>query len=480
MKSKVIFTLSSLFILLTLYIEKSTYAQNWPMINLCRERTSWATEETVLYPPLQKKTEYSLKSNGTNIDDFSFYNNLLCISVQNEPNTLEVFDVESGDTLWTFQVPNSRGGMNFTCAQNDSLIFAGGQYGLGLYALDRETGQQIWYKPIGTLSTRNIILDGNHAYILGDSLYCLNIKDGTTIWSHIMAIQGTPAVDDFYVYVVGIFKIQIFNKFDGNLLWETKNSQRTSGTITVDDHYFYTLSNDTVFSYNKESRDINWIYQRPGVTLQVYRQNTIAITDSKLCFTIRSNEEGNGQLVTLNKATGEFLWERTFTGDFVYTPVIANGVVYVVPGSERALYGFNLENGEQLFYDKSSQYDYQPIVADHKLYIISTYKVVVFENTETEIDKSINIFPHSFKLMQNYPNPFNPKTTIKFILQKNEFVTLKIYNNLGEEIHTLVNEKRSSGLHTINFDGSDFTSGLYFYKIVAGSFVSTKKFLLLK
>jgi len=480
MTIKVFYALFLFIFLFILFIEKSAYAQNWPMLNLNKERTSWASEENVLQPPLQKKTEYNIKSLDSKLGDISFFNNLLCLAVQNEPNTLEVFDIGSGDTLWTFGVPGSRGSMNFTCAQNDSLIFAGGQQGLGLYALDRETGDQKWHKPIGYLYTKNIILDNDYAYILGDSLYCLNIKDGSTSWTQNMTIQGTPAVDDLYVYVVGLYKIQIFNKFDGILLWEKKNSQRTTGSIAVDDLCFYTLSNDTVFAYNKENRDIKWFYPRSGDTLQIAAQNSFSITDSKLCFTIRGNGQGNGQLVTLNKETGEFIWEQTFIGNYVFAPVIANGVVYVVPFEEAALYGFDLEDGEPLFYDNSVSYRNQPIVANHELYAIATDKVVVFENIETTIDNAENLFPQRFKLAQNYPNPFNPTTIINYELPITNHVNLSIYNLLGQKVAVLVNEQKRAGHHQVEWDASHFSSGVYFYQIDAGEFQDVKKMVLLR
>ncbi len=80
----------------------------------------------------------------------------------------------------------------------------------------------------------------------------------------------------------------------------------------------------------------------------------------------------------------------------------------------------------------------------------------------------------------NYPNPFNPVCIIKYSLPKKSHVVLKIYNITGQEIKTLVDEKKSEGIHTINFDGSDLSSGVYFYKIYTGSFVKSGKMVLLK
>ena len=169
-----------------------------------------------------------------------------------------------------------------------------------------------------------------------------------------------------------------------------------------------------------------------------------------------------------------------FYGGWLYAPTIVNGIVYIVSG-EGDLYGFDLGNGTEKFYNNSLSYVNQPIVANHELYVATNSEVIVFGNNETNVDKLNSSFPQDYALMQNYPNPFNPETTIKFFLPQNEFVNLKIYNNLGEEMYTLVNyEKRASGLHSIDFDGSNLSSGLYFYKITAGSFMSTKKLLIIK
>ena len=88
--------------------------------------------------------------------------------------------------------------------------------------------------------------------------------------------------------------------------------------------------------------------------------------------------------------------------------------------------------------------------------------------------------PKEYKLNQNYPNPFNPSTAISYQLSAISFVTLKVYDALGREVMTLVNKEQPVGNYRINFDASNLTSGIYFYRIVAGSFVQTKKMVLLK
>jgi len=103
-------------------------------------------------------------------------------------------------------------------------------------------------------------------------------------------------------------------------------------------------------------------------------------------------------------------------------------------------------------------------------------------NTELviNVEEVENDFITSFELFQNYPNPFNPSTTIKFQISKFSFVTLKIYDVLGEEIANLVSEEMTVGSYEIEFNATGLPSGIYFYKLQAGSFVETNKMILLK
>jgi len=85
-----------------------------------------------------------------------------------------------------------------------------------------------------------------------------------------------------------------------------------------------------------------------------------------------------------------------------------------------------------------------------------------------------------FKLDQNYPNPFNPSTKIKYSIPEQSFVTLKVYDLLGREVATLVNEEKPTGNYETEFNGVDLPSGVYFYQLKANDYVETKKMILLR
>ncbi|UCH66289.1 MAG: T9SS type A sorting domain-containing protein, partial [Ignavibacterium sp.] len=119
------------------------------------------------------------------------------------------------------------------------------------------------------------------------------------------------------------------------------------------------------------------------------------------------------------------------------------------------------EVGTQIYYrlkqiDNDGTYEYSPVVT-------------------AEIEA-----PSSFHLSQNYPNPFNPGTTIDFALPRQEAVLLKVYNLLGELIQVLINRAMPTGIHSVIFNAANFPSGVYIYRLEAGSNSATKQMIILK
>jgi len=108
----------------------------------------------------------------------------------------------------------------------------------------------------------------------------------------------------------------------------------------------------------------------------------------------------------------------------------------------------------------------------------SSVLIAEFEKVQSGVDEQIN--QYTFALSQNYPNPFNPVTMISYEVPQSAPTTLKIFDLLGKEVSTLVNEITNAGPHTIEFNATQFPSGIYFYQLKSGSHISSKKMLLLK
>ena len=114
---------------------------------------------------------------------------------------------------------------------------------------------------------------------------------------------------------------------------------------------------------------------------------------------------------------------------------------------------------------------------------VFSYRVFKYEWNE---NPNSDILPANYSLIQNYPNPFNPNTTIKFTIPELESeaslknVKLQVYNITGKLVRTLVNENFPAGTYSVNFNASDLSSGVYFYKIEIDGFSETKKMILVK
>ncbi len=147
--------------------------------------------------------------------------------------------------------------------------------------------------------------------------------------------------------------------------------------------------------------------------------------------------------------------------------------------------GFENFAGNQVYLLDESLNRFYNLKVKSKLNISSvhstgSYKLIIgSENFINDIKK--DYMPRQYLLYQNYPNPFNSSTIIKYqIPDNNAFVELKVFNILGKELLTLVNEKQETGIYEVEFKSSNFSSGIYFYSIKAGSYSDTKKMIMLK
>lgn len=148
-----------------------------------------------------------------------------------------------------------------------------------------------------------------------------------------------------------------------------------------------------------------------------------------------------------------------------------SGALFIVTGTsvDTLIQGLNFPTG--MIFNQSGEL-FISLFADGEILKVTGIPVSVEDKT--------NSIPSAFILNQNYPNPFNPSTTITFSIPEASFVTLKIFNSLGEEIETLVAKKLSVGNYSYNWKVAGLTSGIYFYKLQAENFVATRKMILLK
>jgi hypothetical protein len=144
--------------------------------------------------------------------------------------------------------------------------------------------------------------------------------------------------------------------------------------------------------------------------------------------------------------------------------------------SNESLLGKNIPTGDLNILGVLTQYcSSAPYTGGYQLLPRDSADITTITSVEDNEGKLVK-----YQLYQNYPNPFNPSTIISYYIPKEGNVVLKLYNILGQEIKTLVNERQSAGQYSIKFFASNISSGIYFYRLTSGNFSFSKKMILMK
>lgn len=282
-------------------------------------------------------------------------------------------------------------------------------------------------------------------------------------------------------------------------------------------HYdmVYPYSDDPLYQYNKSDSDGRNSYYNPtGITPIVFfdgiRQasnydswgsqlDALVAGESPMKITLTGSRSDNSFEINAEVSQSGNVPDNDLVIHFVLVENVnyegRNGVPYhrnvmrkmvTSPTGE----SFSINMGETKNVDKTISIDTDNLISENLSVVVfiqsSASKTVYQSDTITYSELTItgvsttNEIPFVYSLEQNYPNPFNPSTNIKFQIPNRRFVSLKVYNVLGNEVVTLVNEEKPAGNYEVSFDADQFPSGVYFYTINAGNFSLTKKMLLLK
>ncbi len=243
-----------------------------------------------------------------------------------------------------------------------------------------------------------------------------------------------------------------------------RNLLKDSSTISLYKQALVTMFN--IFQSSSDSTIVNYLYNYAS------QKNGLVITAKIL---LASAYEAEGKFADAEK--------------------IANNLILSYPNSEtekQALFILSSLSGYEPSYKDVSTEALNALVQKYSSSIDSSLiamiglqgnsnlsRSVSLKTAKKKVEQDLNII-HNYQLLGNYPNPFNPTTDIKYQIPNNSYVTLKVYDELGKLVKTLINQFENKGSYNVNFNGSNLASGTYFYRLRAGNFVSTKKMLLLK
>lgn len=247
---------------------------------------------------------------------------------------------------------------------------------------------------------------------------------------------------------------------DGTL--ETVTNQATTVLFTVDCNGAVSALNNQLFTV------INTVHIAGGT--QPLQWPALGWPDGEINLMIPTFDDGtNGDLTA---------GDKIFSAEVVFPPYTVFNISYK--------YGINYGDAAN---NQGGNDNENAIGSNHIIDLFASAWYCQVDNVfgtmgthtfTTDVKDITSTLPTAYALEQNFPNPFNPATRINFSIPNEGFVTLNVYNSIGQQVATLVNESKPAGTYQVDFDGAKLSSGIYFYKITSGNFTETKKMILMK
>ncbi|HSW54362.1 MAG TPA: PQQ-binding-like beta-propeller repeat protein [Ignavibacteriaceae bacterium] len=409
------------------------------------------------------------------------------------------YDLRNGQLLWEKEV-TGLAGRSLPLGIRDGQVYVMRLTESGvdsLYALNATNGEKVWTAnvTINTYVTESISFAPNGDLLVNGSnfkMYRINYLTGQKVWeTNIIGIasgSGEMVAYENTGYVIkqigGVAYLQAINLDNGQQKYDhIINETHPGGPLQ---QCGFMVGPDGIIYVHKQGDNVTAL-QDNGSGLSVLWETEIfgSAPFSLMCIGSDGSiyAPSSGRIIRLDPTDGQKLDSTAVIANpdlFQLRPsASANGVIYATTG-ESNIYAYNLDL-QELWTDAISNVNTSGVAIglNGLIAVAGSNKIKVY-TAGNPVSVEEELKPDGFELSQNYPNPFNPSTTIKYSIPTSEFVTLKIYDVLGNEVGTLVNEEKPAGSFEVEFEAAELSSGIYFYTLQSGSFIQTKKLVLIK
>ena len=493
-------SISVLFAVLTavILVDSPAWASDWSMAGHDPAHTGWNRTEIDLAPPFVD-VEYPMLPHTAGL---SAHDGIAYLTCREDTNSVVAMAIETGGILWETLIPGSGGSASNTAAIADTLLYVGGQHGDALLCLDTRDGHIVWQREMGSLYMLQPVLQDGEIYTNAwhDSLYALDARTGSTLWGRPSSGSPTPAVvGDTLFAAVGPDSLYALNRCSGSPFWGVCLPVARCFLITRYSLLYFRSGLDTVHAVRRRDGSVKWARTFPGESISDDTCGPFAIADGALYVSIWTDGAGFGRVYRLDAWTGGTEWEHVFDQEGTFTPVVANGLLYVGTWGGQTwdaleIYVLSAETGDEVDHFPGMGANY--IVSEGSLIVrgISDNGGIMNANT-TVLGKGPSSGPDRPRgtcLGQNAPNPVNPSTRISYrVATKGARVKITVFDLRGRCVRTLVDGYRPSGDHVVVWNGRDddgrtAPSGVYLYRMSTsdskspGTASTTRKMVLRK
>lgn len=290
-------------------------------------------------------------------------------------------------------------------------------------------------------------------------------------------------------------------------LWMTSNISWETRSLITDGTDFYAGTSQGVYKSTNNGQNWTSIGLNSTNIITLLKSGSYMFAGSSAGIFISSNSGGSwvsnssynvncmaygNNILWLGTTTG-LLWSNDYgtiwhnASASTYNSITLNGNEIYVGSSNGVRHIYSISPGVYQGAWRNVGFP-TPLPTINALIVTNNYLLAGTDNAVwrsslsyvTNVEKETPDIPDKYSLYQNFPDPFNPSTTIKYQITKNETVSLKVFDILGHEVVTLVNEKQSPGTYQVNWNAGSLSSGVYFYRLQAGNFIDTKRMTLIK
>lgn len=390
---------------------------------------------------------------------------------------------------WVNQVSNTTKSLREVTFINANEGWAVGDAGTFLKTTNGGSTWVAQTSPSSQLLIGCLFFNSSTGFVAGDD-GAYRTTNGGAVWNYIdgsTLITRISFVNNSLGFAVGGSTAQqyggIYKTTDGGSTW-APNENHTSW------HRMYGVQfvNTTT----------GFVYDENGLMLKTTDQganwNPVIYGSTMTISAMKFRDENNG-LLSGHSGNAAFLLKTTDAGatwtnavnnfQYIFTDIcfVGNNVIWAPGANQTGSFIFNSTDGGSTWTNFSTgtkPWSSMFFADANNGWVVSETGDIMKYNGITGINDQYSSAPKSFALLQNFPNPFNPSTTIKYVIQEKSQVNLSVFNTLGVKVADLVNGNKNAGEYQVDFNASGLPSGVYLYKLNAGSFSSSNKMIILK
>lgn len=453
---------------------QSVFTQNWPQASGSSSRLNYY--DTTLTFPLE---EYAVGTVSSNIDNLVYYDGIVYTLQISLPHIICAIELASGDELWCREIPSVASLPLFVPAVSDSYVLVGGQGGEGLYALDRLTGDSIWFTQMGSLLTKAPVIDADQVYITTgmNELVCLDISTGEPVWSREDVFSNAiPVVDENYLYYSDFDSAYALHKVSGDVFWSQPINGHLFPSIGLMDSVLFVGNPSQISCFYSESGELKWQVDLADKTLARIITNAFAISPQIMVGKMEMENSDSLYLMAFDNQDGTVVWDKLIHRSSYTSPLILGDQVYDLNRWGFSIDVYDLLTGDSIYsHARSGVFRASPLFAGGSLIVGTSGNIFAYRGGTTTPITERGTSGLSFEV---HPQPIHDAARIQLDGMQNRRISLSLISVSGQVVDKIFEGQVVAGSGIVSWSTHHIQPGIYFMKLSASGQSSVRKVII--